>query len=311
MIFETLLSPLTLTILGIFAVFMIPLLILDRRRAQYNARFMRSIRTYLDANVRMSTSIIVHADGDAAKLRAFAEHLLDFDKTSLQLVILYAPKKRAQVRTLQRKYTGKLKISLVLDKDAKTTRQALKRQITGDTVYETTLDTRFAARFFDYISLELLDTSIDALVIDSTTHLDNRLTSAATVWTKVLHKIIRKLGLVKSSTLVYRKKSYFGKKATTKTSQSRAQILVPIDSTITSFGRVAGLASISLIAIAGIAAYMIFPITWLYVPIAVYLGLLLILFVNASALPYTPGKKALIVLVLPFWPLLAIPARAK
>lgn len=304
-------SPLTLTILAIFLLFSVPLILLDRKRAQYHTKFMHGIQTYLRSNVSSSTSVIVHAEVSTRKLNAFATHLQGFDSARLQLVVLYTPKQRAKVRALQRKFSGKLKISLVLNKDEKNMQRALKRQITGDYIYEATLETRFDRKFFDYISLEFLNPHTEALAIDRTSQLDNRLTSAAAVWTNVLASVGRRIGLTKAALVVYRKKDFFAKERPTSLSESRAQVVAPLGPGVAKFGRIAGLLSLSIVAIAAFAAYSIFPITWLYVPIALYLGLLLILIVNLPRLPHSSSEKAVLALVLPFWPVLAVFANTK
>lgn len=299
-------NPLTITMLSIIAVLVLPLIALDRRRSRHSRMLMNSIRSYLRDNVASNATIVVHVQDTPESLVPFLEHLLGFERANIQVIVVTSAKSVVRVRTYQRRFRKHLKVSIVQGKKKTDITRSVHRQASGDYVFESTPETRFSRQFFDHLSLEFLDSNIEAVAIHSVVALDNRLTIAASAWTSAVRSIGIRLKLIKPRTYVYRKTAWLEKTSEPASPQSRAMIVAPVDSKLLRLGKIAGFVTIVSIAIAAALAYMFFPITRLYVPMTLYVGVLMVLAAQLSSLPYSGSQKALLMLILPFWPLLSL-----
>lgn len=300
-------SPLVLTITGIIAAFMAVLVALDVRRSQHRKRLQGVINRYVANKARKSFSVIVELDRSAEAILPLLDHLLhtDYDNLHVVVVVRHTAGKRAlnELRRYQRVNKGKLAMSVIKHKKGMDRQFILQRHAKSDLVLWLERDERLSTDFFRRISLEFLDTSLDAVATRQIAQLNDTLASASQGWNLMLRDIAASLKGKSTEPKVYRRTALLKDVVSSVGYVSHSSITVPSGQTHKRSDGLAGFGLLLLLGAVSLSAYLLMPRSWIFIVLAAVGASVLSLSLHLTSFQYSIWSKLTLFLFLPFWPI--------
>lgn len=302
-------SPLLISLGTVTLLFGAVLFVLDRRRANRQARLRRAMNSFIRANARKTFSVITYSNGSADTLVPLLDSLQSQGYAQLPVIVLTSASATKQelnaLRRLQRQKRGSLRLRVVRQTSGDE-RALIRRYADGEALVWLNPADRLSSDFFTRMSLELLDESRQAIAPRVALSVDDTLWSA----NRALHIVARQTlaaiaGRNVPGPLVVRRDAYV------KDSVSR-----PISvehSALTISGATAGrfnvfieftlLIATLLVAVTS-AIFLVYG--WQLVT-AAFVGLIaLLMVVRLLSYPYSTWTKIALTLLIPLWPIVAV-----
>jgi hypothetical protein len=181
----------------------------------------------------------------------------------------------------------------------------LKRYAKNELVLWLERDERLSMGFFRRVSLEFLDTSVDAIAPRQVAALNDTLVSASQGLNVVVRDIFASLKGKSGEPKVYRRTAMLKDDITSIRYVSHSAITMPAIQTHRSYDGIVALVLLLVLLAIGISSYLVMPRSWILIISAAIGAALVSLTLHLSSFNYQVINKVILFLFLPFWVVLS------